>query len=375
MRQGDSQRKRGSAALFVAVLSCLASGWALGAETVSGESSLHPGTPMVLNPVSGGFQFDLGGSETPKLQLQLAHPLMLETGTQFNTLYPGTAMLGLDATLRLPVANGLSLHGVADQVLGNTQFQSVGNIQCLNGTLKPDSYTASGCRFVSDPGASFDRRTLSLGATQEFGNISASVNWFTSQVEMGSYGVRKLNQFGPSPLLENQLLAPYASSSLLPGALSGEYLAGEATGVDLNFQVGFTTDQAGDIRVGLALTRVLDAGYQSAYGHSFGPLDWNLAEAFDSAAMEIEWSHGAFSGGIRGFYREPVNFLNRENLDSMSTFDVHFTWRTPWNANLSLGTTNVLGAGVEEGANSNKGADRFESIYGRIPYVRYQQDL
>jgi hypothetical protein len=70
-----------------------------------------------------------------------------------------------------------------------------------------------------------------------------------------------------------------------------------------------------------------------------------------------------------------VSFLNRESLDSMSTFDVHFTWHTPWKANLSVGTSNVLGAGVEEGSGNNKNTDRFESIYGRIPYVRYQQDL
>ena len=330
---------------------------------------------MILDPISGGFEFDLAGSETPKLQLQLAHPLKLEAGTQYYSSTGGNNVLGLDAALRLPIGNGLSLNGVADRVLANTQFQPVGSIQCLNGTLSQDSYTASGCRFVSEPVNSFDRRTLSLGASQEFGNVSASVNWFTSESETGSYGVRRLNTFGPSPLLESQVLAPYASTSFLTGPLSNQYLSGQADGIDLNFQVGITTDQAGDIRLGLALTRVLDASYQGAYDHNLGPLDWNLAESFDSAALGIEWSRGSFSGGIRGYYREPVRFLNRENLDSMSTFDVHFTWRTPWNANLSLGTTNVLGAGVDDRSVSDKSADRFESIYGRIPYVRYQQDL
>ena len=60
----------------------------------------------------------------------------------------------------------------------------------------------------------------------------------------------------------------------------------------------------------------------------------------------------------------------------MTTFDVHFTWRTPWNANLSVGASNLLNAGSEDsGPKDNALSDPFESVYGRIPYVRYQQDL
>ena len=54
---------------------------------------------------------------------------------------------------------------------------------------------------------------------------------------------------------------------------------------------------------------------------------------------------------------------------------MHFTWRTPWNANLSVGASNVLNSGVNDNPAADKPVDRFESIYGRIPYVRYQQDL
>ncbi len=60
----------------------------------------------------------------------------------------------------------------------------------------------------------------------------------------------------------------------------------------------------------------------------------------------------------------------------MTTFDVYFTWRAPWNASLSVGASNLLNSGVDEsGASENKIIDPFEAVYGRIPYVRYQQDL
>lgn len=384
MKRKFHQRKP-NAALFAAAASlCLISGLLPGSDAQAAQPTLikgnaqqtvHPGTPMVLDPVSGGFKFDLGGSETPKLQLQLSQPLILETGSHLQAISPDSNLLGLDATLRMPVGGGLSLNSGVEQNLGNAQFQSFGSIQCMNGTLKPDSYTASGCRFVTDSGAKFDRRTLSLGASQEMGRVRGSVNWFSTTTEAGSNGVYALNQFSPAPLVDSRLLIPAVSTGVLAGVSPSAYLAGETTGIDLNFQVGFTTSQAGNIRLGLALTRVLDANYQGIYHQSPGLLDWNLAESFDSAALGLEWSHGSFSGGMSGYYREPVAFLNREQLDSSSTFDVHFTWRTPWNANLSIGASNVLGAGVDGSNSSDKNVDRFESIYGRIPYVRYQQDL
>jgi len=375
------QRKPCAATLAAAASLYLISGLFPGSTAQGGQPVLlktspqltvHPGTPMVLDPVSGGFEFDLGGSETPKLQLQLSQPLLLETGSHLPTVSTDSNILGLDATLRMPVGGGLSLHSGMEQ---NAQFQSFGSIQCLNGTLKPDSYSASGCRFVTDPGVKFDRRTLNLGASQDLGKVRGSVNWFTTTTESGPNGVYALNQFTQAPLVDNHLLIPTAGTGVLAGSNPAGYLAGETTGIDLNFQVGFTTGQAGNIRLGLALTRVLDANYQGTYGQSPGLLDWNLAESFDSAALGVEWTHGSFSGGLSGYYREPVTFLDREQLNSSSTFDVHFTWRTPWNANLSVGTSNVLGAGVDDGSSNDKNADRFESIYGRIPYVRYQQDL
>lgn len=394
MRTGANQIRFRAALLAVTAFLCLLPGFARSSDTAAnrsvssyrspgdlarsdlgrsdliGQHRFHPGTPMVLDPMTGAFEFDLGGSETRKLQLQLAHPIMLEAGHHLLSMAPGSNQLGLDSVLRMPLGNGLSLQGGAEQILGNTQFQPLGSIQCLNGTLGPDSYTASGCHFVTGADATFDRRTLNVGASHASGKLSTSMNWFTTASENGAVGVYKLSQFNnPAFLLDNALLSPLA------GDMSAAYINSETTGIDLNFQLGIATDQAGEIRLGLALTRVLDANYQGIYGHSLGTLDWSVAKPFDSAALGIEWNRGSFSSGIRGYYREPVSFLNRENLDSMSTFDVHFTWRAPWKANLSIGASNVLGAGVDERNTSDKTTDRYESIYGRIPYVRYQQDL
>jgi hypothetical protein len=328
--------------------------------------------PLIPEREAAGLNFDLGGSETRKLQLQLNQPITLTMGSQARTLGSGSSLLGLDATLDVPVGNGFSLTGGAARQAGTSQFQSLGSIQCLNGTLTPDSYTAAGCRFVNEPYGTMDRQQYRLGASYFAGPASASINWFTQKTNMNQAGAGMTS-------MNSALLTPTLGNPLAPGGQFAEplrFLNSEASGIDLNFRVGITTDNAGDIRLGLALTRMLDTGYQGIYANGSDVLDWSVAEPFNTARMDIGWSRGSFSSGIQGFYREPVNFLDRNSLDSTTTFDVHFTWRTPWNADLSVGASNVLNSGVDDGAvNENQATDPFESIYGRIPYVRYKQDL
>jgi hypothetical protein len=382
--------------VFSCALACL---WptALFADepTSSGSELAHETLGLILNPADGtaagsapfplirqddnaGLDFDLGGSETRKLQLQLNQPLTLSAGSHARVLDSGTNLLGLDATLDAPLGGGFSLMAGADTQMGKAQFQSLGSIQCMNGTLRSDSYTASGCRFVDEPYATVDRRQFKLGTQYEIGNASASINWFTQQAEVSQPGISQLNRVGGAGMSTNRLLTPGLANPLFSSPIDDplQQFSSEASGVDLNFRVGFTTDHSGDIRLGLAFTRVLDTTYQGIYSGSGDPLSWTLAEPFNSSRMDIEWSKGTFSSGIQGFYRDSVDFLDRNNVDSLTTFDVHFTWRTPWNANLSVGASNVLNSGTEDSGNTeNHPVDPLESRYGRIPYVRYKQDL
>ena len=141
----------------------------------------------------------------------------------------------------------------------------------MNGVLTPGSYTASGCHFVNEPYDTLDQKLFKLGASYESGSASASVNWFTRDAELNQTGVRSIRPGATTSLVGSDLQTPVLSNPLMQGRqlgldpLAGEplqYLSNEASGIDLNFRVGITTDNAGDIRLGLALTRLLEAGYQ-----------------------------------------------------------------------------------------------------------------
>lgn len=325
--------------------------------------------PLVLNATGNGFEFDVGDSDTRKLHFHL--------DSQAAAL-PGRNSIGLGATLEVPFSPSLSLTGEVQQQQAQMNFQSLGSIQCKDGVLSPYSYTASGCRFIDDSISGLNQGLLSLGARYETPSTSTAISWFTRGTDLQGTGTNRLNAIQPSASFGTDLLTPVLSNPLLPGLPVRQplsYFDGEASGVDLSFQLGVATDNHGDVRFGLALTRVLDADFGGMYSN-LTPWSWAVSDAFNTARVDVEWSRGDFSGGIQGFYREQVDFLNREPLDSLTTFDVHFTWRTPWNADLSVGASNILNSGSDEqSAVDTQSADPFESVYGRIPYVRYKQDL
>ena len=350
-------------------------GETIGMAAEGGGASGHGAYPMVLDPVVG-MNFDLGGSDKRKLQLVLDQPLSLNAGADTRIFDNGSDLLGLDATLALPLSKQFSLAAGVDHRAGHARFQPLGNIQCLNGTLRADSYTASGCRFVNEPLAATSEQQINLGARLDLRHASASVNWFSREAEVSQAG--GAGAYGSQPVMRNYLLSPNLGNPLLSTAGSDplQYLNSEASGVDLNFKVGITTDTQGDVQLGLAFSRVLEADFDGLYARDASTLSWTLAEPFNTARMNLEWSKGSFSTGIQGYYRDSVDFLNRNRIDGMTTFDVHFTWRTPWNANLSVGASNVLNAGADAAGNAeNQSADPLEPVYGRIPYVRYKQDL
>ena len=325
-----------------------------------------------------GLAFDLGGSETRKLELQLFEPLKVNIKNSSQKSSSGVGSVFLDSSLSLRLNDNLDITSSLGAGKSQAGFQPLGSIHCQNGVLDQGSYRASDCHFINQANV-LKQDQVALGLRYGNENLSTSVSMFQHKSSIGQQGVVNYTAPMASPMLGGSLLTPGRGNSLLPATSNGQalnYLSSETSGLDMEFQVGLTTDSAGDIKLGLQLTRVLDASYNASSAYLPGLQNWAIANPFDSASVNLDWSKGNFSGGIQGFYREQVQFLNRGDLDSSTTFDVHFTWRAPWNANLSVGTNNLLNAGSEDVGKTDNGLqDPFESIYGRIPYVRYQQDL
>lgn len=339
--------------------------------------------PLVLLPLqreqsAASLAFDLGGSESRKLELRLSEPLTLAINNNTLMSSSGVGSVFLDNSLSLQLSDNLDITTSLGAGRSESAFQPLGSIHCQNGVLDRGSFHASDCYFINQANV-LKQDQVALGLRYGKGNFNSAVSMFRRDSRVGQQGVVNYTMPALDRYSDMAMLAPGAGARFLQPFSSGQpldYMGSETSGLDIEFQVGFAMDSAGDIRLGLQLTHILDASYDTFSTFSPGLNNWTIASPFDSAKMNLDWSKGSFSGGIQGYYREQIQFLNNQALDSSTTFDVHFTWRAPWNANLSVGTSNVLGAGSRDKGNNDTGLqDPFEAVYGRIPYVRYQQDL
>jgi hypothetical protein len=375
--------RRAGLALAASAVLCLAPTWASAQdrsdEPTGAANDLLLSSPFSLvpgNALKDGAAND-GEVTNRALTVQLSQPLSLQAFGEV-VLGPVGGRRVAGSQLNYHLDDQLSLQaGMALSESGT--FHALGSIQCQNGVLDAVSYRASDCTFVDD-GPGQEARRIIIGAGYDLGsNARASVNLFQDSARGNS-----AYQPGMDALAAQQWLDPFqagfGSGALLggfdpmqPGVITGSR---ERTGVDVEFQVGFSTDQAGDLVLGLQLTRVLDSGSDGVFYATPGAQNWTIAQPYDSARLSFGWNRGSFSGGIDSYYRSPVDLVGASDLDRQATFDVHFSWRAPWNASVSVGASNVLGAGSDDlPVNENPLADPLESIYGRIPYVRYKQDL
>lgn len=194
--------------------------------------------------------------------------------------------------------------------------------------------------------------------------------------------------------------APAGSSNSLKGQLqlrraSSQVTAGLGLRNDtLGGTVGSISDQAADRRLLTALlgpgAASLDQRDASLIGQvALGNQGWlSIGGAMAHvriipasqlpAGFPAQWNKGSFSLG--GGYGSIGGEITGQLIDvpgqpnSFTTLGAGVTWRTPWRAKLSVGAENLVTRGknpfgiVEAPPAAN--ADE-----GRVPYVRYQQDL
>jgi hypothetical protein len=93
------------------------------------------------------------------------------------------------------------------------------------------------------------------------------------------------------------------------------------------------------------------------------PAEWN------SGSLSLGGGIGNFGGEITGQMIEVPGQANR-----YSSLGAGVTWRTPWRARLSVGADNIVTRGKNPFGLPDARPDA-DSEEGRVPYVRYQQDL
>ncbi|MBT8143639.1 MAG: TonB-dependent receptor, partial [Gammaproteobacteria bacterium] len=141
-----------------------------------------------------------------------------------------------------------------------------------------------------------------------------------------------------------------------------------------NFSIG----NAGDFRANFQTTYVNEMERRLAGDSEFARLE----QTFDPdyrAALSLDWSRGDFGATLVGNHIDKTSFSDDSaNLDSWTTFDLQVSYATPWNGRVVVGARNITDEDPPidlVGLDSPYYSNGLHDIYGRVPYVRYEQDL
>ncbi|NBD96234.1 MAG: hypothetical protein GVY11_07160 [Gammaproteobacteria bacterium] len=240
---------------------------------------------------------------------------------------------------------------------------SLAHIQCSQGLMTMDSYLAQDCRFVDRP------------LPRDAGNmLEVSGDWLAAPgLKLGVSAFRG----DDAPALAE---APFSYGLIDERRLlSGTADDVTVEGLDFNVSFGIQTERVGDFLVGLQLARYRQRMSMSELGMNADGFGVDNTQYGNSAQLLLGWRHGSFSGEMLGHHREIPLWLagGDAGASTLNSFDLEFSWHAPRNASFSIGVSNVMDAAprADEANIDANLEDPLESVYGRIPYVRYKQDL
>jgi hypothetical protein len=200
---------------------------------------------------------------------------------------------------------------------------------------------------------------VNIGAQQNAGARNAinglvQVQRSRTSVTAG-LGIGRDTLSGASPLIGNTS----ADRRLLDSLLGSDTATLDTRNASLIGQVNLGTQSWVSIGGTLARVRLIPTDQL----HGGLPPEWG------AGSLSLAGGHGNFGGEITGQMIEVPGQPSR-----YATLGAGVTWRTPWKARLSVGADNLVTRGKNPfGVPDSRNTDSEDE--GRVPYVRYQQDL
>ena len=153
----------------------------------------------------------------------------------------------------------------------------------------------------------------------------------------------------------------------------------ETNGIDGEISYAFGMGRLGDFNAVLRWTHVLEfrvpeeGGSHDIVGSIYTPED--------RGQLTLNWSLGDYSAAIVGNYiseQDDDAYYGpggSEHLASFTTWDVQASYLTPWNGQVTLGARNVFDRDPPRNERGVAYDMTQHEIYGRVPYIRIQQDF
>ena len=122
--------------------------------------------------------------------------------------------------------------------------------------------------------------------------------------------------------------------------------------------------------------------YEVDLADGFGLRDPQVLDPEHRGNISLNWTLADFSANLIWNYMASASiedaFGNTDaEVDSFDTWDVSFGYATPWNGSLTVGARNVFDEDPPTSPNLGSPfySNELHDVYGRVPYIRYEQDL
>jgi len=154
----------------------------------------------------------------------------------------------------------------------------------------------------------------------------------------------------------------------------------ETDGLDIDASYSFSVGRVGDFSTRLLWTHVLN--YKDSNEEYFSNLAGEIGFPRDRGQLTINWALGDYSATIVGNYvsdQKTDQYWwdgSEAHIASFTTWDVQASYSTPWNGQITIGARNVLNRDPPFDPRQGIGYDMTQhEIYGRVPYLRIEQDF
>lgn len=248
----------------------------------------------------------------------------------------------------------------------STQYQNIfgGNIN-----LKPEESENWGVGFVWNPTADFSTSVdyYDIEFTKEI-----------TSIPLQQILINEANGVGPGGT--DNVTRNQAGNIVLVNASLTNLSGRKQDGIDVNAQYRFSLGENwGDFTARVDASKVLNYEIEVNPGSGFVE---SLAGAFTPdfrANALLGWTGGDFGASAIYEHITDTNTVGAgAGLGSWNVWHVQFTYDTPWNGKVTVGARNVfdqdppLNTAVLDHPYYSNG---LHDIYGRVPYIRYEQDL
>jgi iron complex outermembrane receptor protein len=151
----------------------------------------------------------------------------------------------------------------------------------------------------------------------------------------------------------------------------------ETDGLDLESTYSFGLGWAGDFRANALWTYVNE--YEQDQGDDLGLRDPPFFDPQHRGTLGLNWALGDVSATLLWNYIssssiEDGNGIQTDRVDSYKTWDLSASYSTPWDGTVTVGARNLFD---EDPPTTVAGfyTNYLHDVYGRVPFVRYEQDL